>query len=202
MTYPDFSKPFHLHTDSSKIQLGSNITQDEKPIAFYSRRLSLAQTWYTTTERELLSIVEALKEFRNILLGQQIIVHTDHQNLTYKKFTSDRVMRWRLFIEEYSPDLCYIKEKENVVADALSRLEKLDQPFDDSKEIFYSLMHSFVTEDEPYDVHPVSYYKLDQAQQRDASIKKILKHPSSKYDIKDFMGEERPAPLCAIMTKL
>ena len=92
LTYPDFSKPFHLHTDSCKVQLGSNITQDEKPIAFYSRKLSPAQTRYTTTERELLSIVETLKEFRNILLGQQIIVHTDHQNLTFKKFTSDRVM--------------------------------------------------------------------------------------------------------------
>ena len=47
----------------------------------------------TTTERELLSIVEALKEFRNILLGQQIIVHTaDHKNLTHGTFTCDRVM--------------------------------------------------------------------------------------------------------------
>ena len=38
-----------MHADSSKIQLGSNITQDEKPIAFYSRKLSPAQTQYTTT---------------------------------------------------------------------------------------------------------------------------------------------------------
>ena len=93
-------------------------------MAFYSRKLNPAQTRYTTTERELLSIVETLKEFRNILLGQQIIVHTDHENLTYKNFNSDRVMRWRLFIEEYSPDLRYIKGEQNVVADALSRLPK------------------------------------------------------------------------------
>ncbi len=202
LTYPDFSKPFHLHTDSSKVQLGSNITQDEKPIAFYSRKLSPAQTRYTTTERELLSIVETLKEFRNILLGQQIIVHTDHQNLTYKKFTSDRVMRWRLFIEEYSPDLRYIKGKENVVADALSRLEKLDQPFDDSKEIFYSLMHSFVTEDEPYDVHPLSYSKLDNAQRRDASIKKILNQPNCNYYIKDFHGGGKTRSLVCYNEKI
>ena len=73
LTYPDFSKPFHLHTDSSKVQLGSNITQDEKPIAFYSRKVSPAQTRYTTTERELLSIVETLKEFRNILYYHQMV---------------------------------------------------------------------------------------------------------------------------------
>ena len=45
-------------------------------------------------------------------------------------------MRGRLFIEEYSPDIRFIDGNKNIVADALSRLEKLDQPFDDSKEIF------------------------------------------------------------------
>ena len=109
LAYPDFNKEFHIHTDASKTQLGAVISQEGRPIAFYSRKLTPAQTRYTTTERELLSIVETLKEFRTILLGQQIIVHTDHENLTYKKFNSDRVMRWRLFIEEYSPDLKYVK---------------------------------------------------------------------------------------------
>ena len=94
-----------------------------RPIVFYSKKLNPAQTRYTTTERELLSVVEVLKEFRSILLGQQIYVHTDHENLTYKKFNSDRVMRWRLYIEEYSPDLQYIKGENNVMADALSRLD-------------------------------------------------------------------------------
>ena len=72
---------------SSKLQLGACISQENKPIAFYLRKLQPAQTRYTTTERELLSIVETLKEFQNILLGQQIVVHTDHENLTYKTST-------------------------------------------------------------------------------------------------------------------
>ena len=103
LAYPDFSKPFVIHTDASKTQLGSVVSQDGKPIAFYSRKLNDAQKRYTTTEQELLSIVETLKEFRNILLGHQIIVYTDHRNLTYKNFNTDRVMHWRLAIEEYSP---------------------------------------------------------------------------------------------------
>jgi RNase H-like domain found in reverse transcriptase len=111
LTYPNFNKTFEILTDVSKVQLGACISQEGRPVAFYSRKLNPTQTRYTTTDRELLSIVETLKEFRNFLLGQQIIVHTDHATLTYKNFNSDRVMRWRLFIEEYSPDLQYIKGK-------------------------------------------------------------------------------------------
>ena len=70
--------------------------------------------------------METLKEFRNILLGQKIVVHTDHKNLTCKNFNTDRVMRWRLILEEYGPELRYIKGEHNIVADALSRLDMLD----------------------------------------------------------------------------
>jgi len=125
LAYPDFSKPFVIHTDASHHQLGAVISQDEKPIAFYSRKLNPAQSRYTTTERELLSIVETLKEFRQILLGQRIIVHTDHKNLVCKTFNTERVMRWRLILEEYGPELHYIKGENNIVADALSRLEMM-----------------------------------------------------------------------------
>ena len=75
------------------------------------------------TEKELLAIVETLKEFKNILLGQKIRVYTDHKNLTYKTHNSLRVMRWRLLIEEFGPELIYLPGVKNVVADCLSRLE-------------------------------------------------------------------------------
>ena len=54
LAYPNFTKPFEIHTDASAFQLGSCISQDKRPIAFYSRKLAPAQTRYTTTERELL----------------------------------------------------------------------------------------------------------------------------------------------------
>jgi hypothetical protein len=98
LTFPDFSKPFHIYTDASDKQLGAVITRDEKPIAFYSRKLNSAHQRYTTGEQELLSIRETLREFRNILFSYKIIVHTDHKKITYAKITSDRVMRWRLLI--------------------------------------------------------------------------------------------------------
>ena len=61
---------FLLHMDASNLQLGAVISQKGKPIAFLSKKLNPAQTHYTTIEKELLAIVETLKEFKNILLDK------------------------------------------------------------------------------------------------------------------------------------
>ena len=55
--YPDFNVLFEIHTDASKFQLGAVISQRVKPIAFYYRKMNSAQQNYTTTEKELLSVV-------------------------------------------------------------------------------------------------------------------------------------------------
>ena len=106
---PDFNALFEIHTDASQLQLGAVISQKGKPIAFYSRKMNSAQQNYTTNEKELLSMVENLKEFCNIILGHQITVYTDNKNLTYKFFNTERVMRWRLILKEFGPELKYIK---------------------------------------------------------------------------------------------
>jgi hypothetical protein len=55
------------------------MSQNGKPIAFHSRKMNRAQQNYAVTEKELLlSIIATVKEFRNILLGQQITVFNDH----------------------------------------------------------------------------------------------------------------------------
>jgi len=74
LAYPNFNKPFQIHTNASHCQLGAVVSQEGKPIAFHSRKLNPVQTRCTTTERELLSTAENLKESWNMLLGQQIEV--------------------------------------------------------------------------------------------------------------------------------
>ncbi len=71
LAYLDFSEPFEIFTDASSTQLGAVITQDNRPIAFFSRKLSKTQQKYSVTEIELLAIVETLKEFKGMLWGQK-----------------------------------------------------------------------------------------------------------------------------------
>jgi hypothetical protein len=105
IAYPDFLVPFEIYTDASKYQIGSVITQKDKPLAFYSRKLTDPQTRYTVSELELLVIVETLREYKCILLGHLITIYMDHKNLTFSNFTTDRVTRWQLLVEEYGPIL-------------------------------------------------------------------------------------------------
>jgi hypothetical protein len=89
-------------------------------LAFYSRKLTDAQTCYTVIELELLAIVETLQEYCTIPLGQIIKIYTDHKNLTFANFNTDRVRCWRLIVEEYGPEIVYLPRVHNIIADFLS----------------------------------------------------------------------------------
>ena len=76
LAYPDFNDPFEINTDASK-KIGTVIYQKGSPIAFCSRKTNNSQQDYTKTDKELLSTVASIKEFRNILLRHQITVYTE-----------------------------------------------------------------------------------------------------------------------------
>ncbi len=204
LNYPDFSKQFDIYTDASDYQLGAVITQNEKPIAFYSRKLTAVQQRYTTTERELLAIVETLKEVRNILLGQTIKVFTDHQNLTYKTFNTNRVMRWRLLLEEYGPELIHLPGKTNIVADALSRLDL--KPLTPQPDTFVGLLtnnaelFAQTNRDLPAEYFPLTFKNICKHQQNDTKLLADAKtNSTSDYTMKTF--HEKIEQLYVLMIK-
>ena len=198
LSYPDFTQPFIIHTDASNHQLGSVISQNNKPIAFYSRKLNPAQTRYTTTERELLAIVETLKEFRNILLGQKITVYTDHKNLTHSNFNTDRVMRWRLILEEYGPELIYTKGSTNIVADALSRLDidERNEPADTEAQAECFALSAKDLDLTPF---PIRLAQIQSAQLHDTAIQAL--RTNNAYAVKVFCGGDTISAPLELLTK-
>ncbi len=154
------------------MQLGAVITQDNRTIAFFSRKLSETQQKYSVTEIELLAIVETLKEFKGMLWGQDIKVYTDHKNLTRDALglTSDRVYCWQLLLGEYAPKIIHIKGIHDTVADAILQPEndpKLNKTYEythamlcETSEIEHATMEVICT--------PLA--KLQQEQHTNASL--------------------------------
>ena len=168
LAYPDYSKVFEIYTDASSKQLGSVITQDNRPLAFFSRKLSDTQQRYSVTEIELLAIVETLKEFKGMLWGQQVKVYTDHLNLMRDALglTSDRVYRWRLLLEEYGPEIVYIKGIHNTVADAISRLEHTPVEHKEPLNVV------FANRSEEDEIYPLTIKEIADKQLADRTLQK------------------------------
>lgn len=126
LIYPDFNKTFTLTTDASNVALGSVLSQGNLPIAYYSRILNSAERNYSTIEKELLAILDSCKNFRPYLYGHKFIIQTDHNPLVWLhkiKEPNSRLLRWRLKLDEFDFTVAYKRGKDNVVADALSRIE-------------------------------------------------------------------------------
>ena len=191
LSFPDFNEDFEVYTDASKVQLGAVIMQKGKPLAFYSRKLNDAQTRYTTTERELLSIVETLKEFRTILLGHKIKIFTDHKNLIHTNLRTERVLRWRLYLEEYNLEFNYIAGIKNIVADILSRYPTNNQPEASQKPPTVEQMAEiFDTEVLPASIFPLSTALIIQYQQKDSQLLEKSKN-NKEFSTKAFRGGDQ-----------
>ncbi|GAX21143.1 hypothetical protein FisN_UnNu089, partial [Fistulifera solaris] len=196
LRYPDHNKPFHIYTDASDTQMGAVIMQEGAPVAYWSKKLNAAQRNYTVGEKELLSVVEVLKEFKTMLYGcPDLHVYTDHLNNVGSSdlsTQSQRVIRWGLFLEEFGIKLHHIKGIDNPLADALSRLSfdenknpgsGADLPARDTQSSMAlddsDLLDCFVNLP-PTEVVPfvVDYRTIREAQLRDARLNLLReKHP-------------------------
>ena len=103
--------------------------QHGKVIAYASRQLKPHEQRYPTYDLELVAIVFALKLWRHFLYGEKCEIFTDHKILKYiftQKELNMRQQRWLELIKDYDYTISYHPGKANVVADALSRKDRLN----------------------------------------------------------------------------
>ena len=129
MRAPDWQLPFKVMCNASDLAIEAVLGQrvEGKPYVVYyaSKTLNEAQRNYTTTEKELLTVVYALDKFHAYLIGANIIIFTDHSALKYlltKQNAKARLIRWVLLLHEFNLQIRDKKGVENVVVDHLSRL--------------------------------------------------------------------------------
>ncbi|GJY44787.1 putative reverse transcriptase domain-containing protein [Tanacetum coccineum] len=129
LALPEGSEDFIAYCDASIKGLGVVLMQREKVIAYASRQLKIHEKNYTTHDLELGAVVFALKIWRHYLYGTKCMVFTDHKSLQHilnQKELNMRQRRWLELLSDYDCEIRYHPGKANVVADALSRKERIE----------------------------------------------------------------------------
>nr|VZI07986.1 unnamed protein product [Spirometra erinaceieuropaei] len=130
LTHFHADAPISLMVDASNVAVGAVLQQSlpdsTVPLAFFSKKLSKAETRYSTFGRELLAAYLAVRHFRHLLEGREFTIFTDHKPLTFAMHShsdklSPREIRHLDYISQFTSDIRHIDGSRNEVADALSR---------------------------------------------------------------------------------
>lgn len=126
---PQFDNPFIMHIDASDLRAGAVLSQVgpdglEHHVYYFSLKFDKAQTSYSVVEKKVLCLILAVKKFETYLSGNQVVIYTDHNPLTFinsMKCKNQRVLRWSLILQEFNIVIRHIPGRQNVIADDLSR---------------------------------------------------------------------------------
>ena len=127
---PDWTRPFMLHTDWSKVGVGATLSQvgqdgQEYAIAYASRMNSRAEGAFSSYEGEVSAVVYAVQRFRYWLWGRPFRLYTDCKAMQWLTTTArlrSKIARWSLILAEYDMEIVHRAGKDNTVPDLLSRL--------------------------------------------------------------------------------
>eukprot|EP00253_Pinus_taeda_P011069 PITA_11069 len=121
---PDFSKPFQVRCDASGTAIGAVLSQEDRPVAFFSEKLNESRQKYSSYDKEFYAMVQALKHWRHYLLGNEFILFSDNSTLQYitqQHKLNHKHAKWVEYLQSFTFMLKHISGQANKVADALSR---------------------------------------------------------------------------------
>ncbi|KAJ8658132.1 hypothetical protein O0I10_006139, partial [Lichtheimia ornata] len=127
--HPDLRHPFYIATDASNTGIGAVLFQivdnDKRYIEFAARALSTSERNYSTTRRELLAIVFALRRFHHFVWGNPFTLYTDHRSLTHlftQPIANSMMINWFDTLLDYTFNVVHLPGTKNILPDHLSRL--------------------------------------------------------------------------------
>ena len=105
LALPCFEKLFEVECDASGVGIGAVLSQEKRPVAFYSEKLSDSRQNWSTYDKEFYSVVRALKTWEHYLVGREFVLYSDHEALKYlhsqKRISKDMHARWCQFLQKF-----------------------------------------------------------------------------------------------------
>lgn len=100
LTLPNFNKVFTIECDANGYAIGAMLSQEGKPIDFFSEKLNEAKKKYSSYDLELYAMVQALKKWRHYLLSKEFVVYTDNHALSFLKSQEKLIHRHMKWVEQ------------------------------------------------------------------------------------------------------
>ena len=211
--FPNPNLPIYLTTDASDTGIGGYLyqleNQKEIPIGFYSQNLHNSELDWTTYEKEAFAIYKAVNQFQYLLTDADFIIKTDHRNLLYmnQNTSSDKVARWKMYLQQFNFTLEHIPGKDNIVADFASRLYTRMQNVNtvmvehDNISKYLATLHT-ITDDENHDDIIKLYHNSTIGHHGIDRTLRLLREraartwPQMRTNVRDFI---RKCPHCQFM---
>ncbi|KAL1446069.1 hypothetical protein WDU94_006611, partial [Cyamophila willieti] len=144
--------PFTVETDASHHAIAATLSQQGRPVAFFSRTLNKSELQHSSVEKEAYAIVESLKYWRHYLIGRSFKIITDQRSVSFmfqqkhkSKIKNEKIVRWRLELSCFNFDIVYRPGSENAPADALSRISAAIHSRPDLFSLHKDLCHPGIT---------------------------------------------------------
>ena len=198
LIFPDMSKEFLLYCDASQECIGGYLAQEvdgmEKPIHYLSQRLSHTQKRWPILQKEAFAIYTCMEKLKHYLHGAKVTIKTDHKPLIYmfdSQISNDQVARWALTISQMAPNIDYIKGRDNVPADFLSRVNHMSNDETAEKPGCESNPQGHIAVINTNYVDP-RLIRLQRREVERARVEEGLQLPDAKFDNMESLQDEDP----------